>query len=177
MCISRVCVFVLWLTDWNHLIPLKKDKCLLPLLSCFSLGHFNLELQTAATFSSSQVEIYKLTGSRFMWQTNKTETLFFVGYKTTLQINNQQPTAARRQSRSKDIKAETFHRWRRTCRGNIRPVIKVCGQSSKLPPTLFLRFISMSQKFPTGFHLHMTLAWKEQRRLGRNLIENIKKTF
>lgn len=158
MCISRVCVFVLWLTDWKHLIPLKKDKCLLPLLSCFSLGHFNLERQTAATFSSSQVEVYKLTGSRFMWQTNKTETLFFVGYKTTLQINNQQPTAARRQSRSKDIKAETFHRWRRTCRGNIRPVIKVCGQSSKLPPTLFLRFISMSQKFPTGFHLHMTLA-------------------
>lgn len=177
MCISRVCVFWLWLTDWKHLIPLKKDKCLLPLLSCFSLGHFNLERQTAATFSSSQVEIYKLTGSRFMWQTNKTETLFFVGYKTTLQINNQQPTVARRQSRSKDIKAETFHRWRRTCRGNIRPVIKVCGQSSKLPPTLFLRFISMSQKFPTGFHLHMTLAWKEQRRLGRNLIENIKKTF
>lgn len=155
MCISCVCVFVLWLTDWNHLIPLKKDKCL---LSCFSLGHFNLERQTAATFSSSQVEVYKLTGSRFMWQTNKTETLFFVGYKTTLQINNQQPTVARRQSRSKDIKAETFHRWRRTCRGNIRPVIKVCGQSSKLPPTLFLRFISMSQKFPTGFHLHMTLA-------------------
>lgn len=27
----------------------------------FSLGHFNLERQTAATFSSSQVEIYKLT--------------------------------------------------------------------------------------------------------------------
>lgn len=29
-----------------------------------------------------------------MWQTNKTETLFFVGYKTTLQINNNQPKRA-----------------------------------------------------------------------------------
>lgn len=29
----------------------------------FSLGHFNLERQTAATFSSSQVEIYKGAGS------------------------------------------------------------------------------------------------------------------